>query len=73
MWSKTNRSTEREHKHFHTRIEELDLEQAIRDRLRLPDQLIQALLGHGAPALRVDVDAVRGTRRLAVDPDVVSD
>ena len=34
-------STEREHKGFDTRIEKLDLDISIRDRLGLPDQLIQ--------------------------------
>src|SRR2546428_9103641 len=60
-------SAERERKRLHAGIEKLDLEAAIRDRPRLADQVIQALLGHRALALLVDVAAVRASRRLAVD------
>ena len=60
-------SSECEREGLNTRIEKLDLELAIGDRPLLPDQLIQTLLAHRALALRVDVDAVRATRRLAVD------
>ena len=41
-------SAEREHKRLHTRIEKLDLELAISNVPRLPDQLIQPLVAHRA-------------------------
>ena len=40
---------------------------AIGDGPRLADQLIQPLLAHRAVALLVNVDAVRGARRLSID------
>src|SRR5207302_9719760 len=49
------------------RIEKLDGELAIGNRLRLPDQLVSPLLGHGAVAELIDIGAVRGSRRLAID------
>ena len=54
-------------KSLHARIEKLDFELAIGDGLRLPDQLVQPLLGHRAVALLVDVDAVSRARRLSID------
>src|SRR6516165_5598458 len=51
-------SAERERKRLHACIEKRDLEQAISDVPRLPDQLIQPLLGHRAVALLVNVTAV---------------
>ena len=56
---------EREREGLHAGIEKLDLEQPIGDRLGLPDQLIQALLGDRAVALVVDIDAVSRTWRAA--------
>jgi len=53
-----NGSAERERKRLQARIEELDLEQSVRDGVRLSDQLIQPLLGNRAVALIVDVDSV---------------
>ena len=44
----------------------------IGDGPRLSDQLIQPLPVHRAGALLVDVDAVRHTRRVLVDPHVKS-
>ena len=38
-------SAERERKRFHARIETFDLELAIHDGRRLPDQLIEPLVG----------------------------
>src|SRR5438445_4949360 len=63
------RSAEREHKSLDSRIEEFDLELAIGDGFRLPDQLIKPLLGGRAVALGVDVDSVTGARRVPVDED----
>src|SRR5438046_2979993 len=60
-------SAERESKSLHAGIEKLDLEPSISNRLRLSDQLIQPLLGNRAVALFVDIDSVRGTRRLPID------
>src|SRR5207244_13150900 len=57
----------REGKSLHARIEELDLELWIRDGRRLPDQLIQALFGHGAVALVVNVNSMSGARRPPID------
>jgi non-heme chloroperoxidase len=54
-----NGSPERERKRLDARIEELDLELAVGDGLRLPDQLIQPLPGQRAVALFVDVHSVR--------------
>jgi hypothetical protein len=44
-------SPERERERFHARIEKLDLELSSANRSRLPNQLIQALLGHRAVPL----------------------
>src|SRR6266511_2642612 len=49
------------------RLEEGDLEGAVRDRSRLPDQLIQPLVHHRAVALFVDVESARFAGRLTVD------
>src|SRR5262245_55830258 len=48
-------------------VEELDLESSIGDRCRLTDQLIQPLFRGKPIAAIVDIVAVRGPRRLAVD------
>src|SRR5262245_64303901 len=60
-------SAEREGKDLHTRTEKLDLELAVDNGLRLPDQLVQALFRHNAVALLVDVAAARRARLLSVD------
>ena len=60
-------SAEREGKDLHARTEKLDLELAIDDGLRLPDQLVQTLLGDGAVALFVNVNSVSRARRLSID------
>jgi hypothetical protein len=44
-------SAERERESFHARVEKLDFELTIGDRLLLPDQLIKPLLAHRAVAL----------------------
>ena len=62
-----HRSAERKRKSLHARIEKLNFEQSIRDRLRLSDQLVQPLLDNVADAVIVDVDAVSSTRRLSID------
>jgi hypothetical protein len=62
-------STESECESLHARVKELDLELAISDRLRLPDQLIQTLLGRGAVPLVVHVESVCVAWRLAIDED----
>src|ERR1700686_5542962 len=51
-------SAERERESLQSRIEKLDFELPIGDRLLLPDQLVQPLFGHRAVALFVDVNAV---------------
>lgn len=61
------RSLERKRKSLRARIEELDLEQSIVDRLRLSYELIQTLFGYCAVALIVNVAAVSSARRLSVD------
>src|ERR1700737_3442782 len=60
-------STEGERKRLHARIEKLDLELAISDGPRLPDQLVQSLVAHRAAALLVNVTAVGPARRLPID------
>src|ERR1700712_5092834 len=60
-------SAEREGKRLHARIEKLDLEPPIDNRLRLPDQLIHPLFGHRAVALGVDVGSVGRARRLSIE------
>ena len=67
------RSAERERKRFHARVEKLDLELSIDHGLRLTYQLVQALFGHVAVALLVDVDSVRFAGRLSVDQHAKSD
>jgi hypothetical protein len=60
-------SAERECKGLQVRIEKLDLELSIGDGLRLPDQLVQALLRDCAVALLVDIASVDRTWRLSID------
>jgi hypothetical protein len=60
-------SAEREVKRFDSRLKKLDLKHTIRNRLGLPDQLIEALLGNCAIALVVNVAAMRRTRRMSID------
>ena len=55
----------REGESLHARIEELDLELSIDDRLWLPNQLIQPRIDHRAVAAVVHVEAVRRPGRLA--------
>jgi hypothetical protein len=56
-----------ERKNLHARTEKLDLELAVGDGLRLPDQLIQTLFAHRAVALFVNVNAVSRARRVPID------
>ena len=63
------RSSEREHVRFEGGVEKLDVEAPVDDRTGLADQLVEALVGDGAVAVLVDVQAVSGTRRLPVDAD----
>src|SRR4029453_19193317 len=56
-------SAEGKGQRLHAGIEELDLEQAIDDGLRLSDQLMQAGLHHSAVAALVHVDTVRRAGR----------
>ena len=58
---------ERERKSLHAGVGEFDLELAISDRLRLPDQLIQPRFYHRAAALVVDVNSVSRRGRLSID------
>src|ERR1700674_5869382 len=60
-------STEGERKRLHARIEKLDLELAISDGPRLPDQLIQPLVAHRAAALLVNVNSMSRARRLSIE------
>src|SRR5580658_3140900 len=60
-------SAERERESLQPRIEKLDFELTVGDRLLLPDQLIQPLLGHRAVALFVDVNAVSRARLSSID------
>src|SRR5947207_9373084 len=60
-------SAEGERKRLHARIEKLDLELAIGNVPRLPDQLIQPLFSSRAVALLVNVNAVSRARRLSID------
>jgi hypothetical protein len=60
-------SPEREREHLHTGIEELDLELSFSDRPRLPNRLIQALLGHCAATLVIDVTSMACARRVSID------
>ena len=62
-------SAERESERFHARIEKLDFESPVSDGTGLPDQLIQPLLGDGAVALLVDIEAVSRAGRLRLDHD----
>src|SRR5262245_50140182 len=60
-------SAEGETKSLNAGFEKLDLEQAIRDRLRLPDQLIEPLFANGTPPVLVDGEPARSTGRLSID------
>ncbi|HEX6557065.1 MAG TPA: hypothetical protein VF026_30155 [Ktedonobacteraceae bacterium] len=60
-------SAEGEHKRLHACIEKLDLELAISNVPRLPDQLIQPLVGHRAVALLVNVTAVSCAWGLSIE------
>src|SRR5260370_17010825 len=60
-------SAERESESLHARIEKLDLELAISNVPRLPDQLIQPLVGHRTVALLVNVTSVSLARRQSID------
>ena len=60
-------SAERERKGLHARIEKLDLELSIDDRIRLSYQLVQPRFGYGAVTLILDINSVGGARRLSVD------
>src|SRR6266542_2570786 len=62
-----NSLAEGEHVSLDARLEEGDLEGAVRDRSRLPDQLIQPLVHHRAVALFVNVEPVRVPGRPSVD------
>jgi hypothetical protein len=67
------RSAECEPKRFHARVGKLDLELSIDYGLRLTYQLVQALFGHVAVALLVNVDSVRFAGRLSVNQHSKSD
>jgi hypothetical protein len=60
--------TEREAIDLDAAIEEFDRARSIDDRTGLSNQLIGTLFDESAVALRVEVSAMRGTRRLAIDP-----
>src|SRR5580698_6036812 len=50
-----------------SRIEELDLELAIHDRVGLPNELVQPRFDNRAVAWAVNISTVSGTRRLSID------
>src|SRR6476660_1732631 len=52
---------EGEHKRVHSRIEKLDLERSVNDRLRLPNQLIQPRFSDLPGPLWVEVETMGGT------------
>ncbi len=54
------------------RVEEGDLEGALDDARRLPDELVQPLIDQGAVAFVVHVEPVRRPRRLAVEQNAVT-
>src|ERR1700722_18864683 len=60
-------SPEGESEGLHAGIEKLDFEGAVGDRTVLPDELIEALLVDHALAVGIDVRAVIGAGRHAVD------
>ena len=60
-------SAEREHISFCAGIEKFDLEQTIRNGLRLPNELIEPLFHDGAIALLVDVGAMGLPRRTSIE------
>jgi hypothetical protein len=60
-------SPECEHEGLDPRIEKLDLELSVLDRLRLPDQLIYPLFGDRAITLVINIDSVSGRRQLSVN------
>src|SRR5215813_201943 len=61
-------SSEREAERVDAGVEELDLEPSIRDRLRLPDQLIHPVLDDRAIAAGVDITALRRPCDLTIEP-----
>ena len=63
----TLRSAERERERFQAGFEKLDLEVTFAYRSRLANKLIQALLGHPAKTVVVDVSAMGRAHRLAID------
>src|SRR5580765_7476532 len=63
------KSSERKRERLNPRIEEFDLEGPVLDFTRLPDQLIEAVLGHGAVALSVGVHSVFVARSSAIEPN----
>src|SRR5918994_921885 len=66
-------SPKREAEELNTRFDELDLEDSLRDRSRLADELVGALLRDGAIAVAIDVGTVRAGCRLAVDTHAEGD
>ena len=67
------RLAEGEHVRLDARIEECDLERAVRDRPGLAHQLIEPWLDQRSPALLVDVQPVGCGGRFAVDQHVERD
>src|SRR5688572_30263710 len=66
-------SAEGERVRFYAGIQELNLEPSIDNAARLANQLIQALFGSHAVAARLDVETVRGGRRLPIERDAKAD
>ena len=67
------RSAEGEAIRLDTGVEELDLEGALADRVRLADELVRALLGHRAVAVGVNVGSVSGVGWSAVQAHAEGD
>ena len=60
-------SSESKHVSFDAGIEEFDLEQSIHNGLGLPNELIEPLFRDGAVPVLVDIDAMSGAGRAAVE------
>ena len=63
----TGKSAKREAKNLNVRIQKFNFKLAIDDWSRLPDQLVQALPGHRAEALIVNIYSVCRAGRLSID------
>src|SRR6266851_4622361 len=65
--------SEREDVSAHSAVEELDLQGSVRDRLRLPDELVQARFLNAPPSVGVNVNPMIGAGRSAIELDAEAD